>query len=263
MDGIWLDFQKHKIQQNPIIVREGLVVYMRMDTTLDSMSETCWEKCRLLLLQSTSEDDGKLQFFIPPKTKKPKFEVLCCSISQIRATTMLELPDQDTTFVIKEDKVDYIVQTKGEQDMVAWINSIKSVMNETENKSRRSSSGSSDSPPDQFNFTDLPWFHGNLSRNEAAELVVRDGFFGHGRFLLRESATRRGEYVVTFNFEGRPKHLRVNINEEGNCRVQHFWFKTVLDMIEYFKVNSIPLESEGSPVVLTEFVLTPSTPSAH
>ncbi|XP_065129306.2 SH2B adapter protein 1 isoform X1 [Paramisgurnus dabryanus] len=290
-----------------------------------------WHKCRLVLKERDKDGgDGGLEYFlefyIPPKSSKPRLTVPCCSIVNVRSTTAIEVPDKENTFLLQlEGQVQYVIETRDAVQMRAWLSDIRNAICLSEQEDVEGVCGSAltelsgtpefsdrlsqvcyggvsgspqleplppELPPraplDEFGggaslgtpFAETPdatgsflfsegsvsetvehplnecqWFHGTLSRLKAAQLVLAGGMASHGVFLVRQSETRRGEYVLTFNFQGKAKHLRLSLNEDGQCRVQHLWFQSIFDMLEHFRVHPIPLESGGaSDVTLISFV---------
>lgn len=296
-----------------------------------------WHKCRLVLRERDREgaergEEYYLEFFIPPKSSKPRLTVPCCSIVDVRSTTALEVPDKENTFLLQlEGSVQYVIETRDAVQMRAWLSDIRNgiclseqedaegvcggpldisgtpeigdrlsqvcyggiggssplmdplppelppraPLDETDGRILGGGGASLGTPfaetPDatgSFLFSEVTtaeavehplsecqWFHGTLSRLKAAQLVLAGGPASHGVFLVRQSETRRGEYVLTFNFQGKAKHLRLSLNEDGQCRVQHLWFQSIFDMLEHFRVHPIPLESGGaSDVTLISFV---------
>ncbi|XP_036371527.1 SHC-transforming protein 1-like isoform X1 [Megalops cyprinoides] len=89
-----------------------------------------------------------------------------------------------------------------------------------------------------------PWFHGSLSRRQAEKLLERDG-----DFLVRESGTTPGQYVLTGLQGGHPKHLLL-VDPEGVVRTKHHRFESVSHLISYHMDNRLPIVSAGSEVCL-------------
>lgn len=273
--------------------KEGIVNYSTPESLDQPGGPAKWEKCRLALVKAVG--GYMLEFYSPPKSTKPRSGVFCALITEARETTALEMPDHENTFVLKAgNSIEFVIEAHDTDDMRSWLATIKYCIRSApgsdvpdggvggtkadyhgdapELPPRHAASGraAGDRLSSSSNFDICPqdsdvigqnlkkelWFHGTLGRAEAAQLVLHDGAAAHGLFLVRQSETRTGEFVLTFNFQGRAKHLRMTINEQGQCRVQHFWFQTIYEMLEHFRQQPIPLESGGnSDVTLTDYVV--------
>ncbi|XP_059828885.1 SH2B adapter protein 2 isoform X2 [Hypanus sabinus] len=266
------------------IQREGMLRYMLVDDS-NSLSSLQWQKCRVLLRKAVGIEEERfiLEFYVPPKSTKSRVSIPLSAIVEVRTTMPLEMPDRDNTFVLKvENGVEYILETIDSLQKHSWVADIQDCMEPGDSEedveltscplavsgpSRESpffpdctcdSDNEKELPASPTLLSGYPWFHGTLSRIKAAQLVLAGGRRSHGLFVIRQSETRPGEYVLTFNFQGKAKHLRLSVNEMGQCHVQHLWFQSILDMLWHFHTHPIPLESGGSAdITLRTYVLVP------
>uniref|UniRef100_A0A3Q3X5M4 SH2 domain-containing protein n=1 Tax=Mola mola TaxID=94237 RepID=A0A3Q3X5M4_MOLML len=224
--------------------KEGQLRYLLVDDTI-SDTQPCWQRCRLLRYQ--------LELYDPPKASSPKLTTHCSDIQEVRRCNRLEMPDNVNTFVLKVNRGSLIFETDNDQQLnvVLLCNPPGPVTFALPEQVIQKT--------DHFLFS-YPWFHGPISRVKAAYLVQSSGTEGHGVFLVRQSETRRGDYVLTFNYQGKAKHLRLSLTEWGQCRVQHLRFPSVMDMLSHFRLFPIPLEcGAAGAVTLSRFVVAGSS----
>ncbi|XP_037367062.1 SH2B adapter protein 3 [Talpa occidentalis] len=276
----------------PEALKEAALRYSLADeASMDSGAR--WQRGRLALRRAGGPDgaDRVLELFDPPKSSKPKIQAACSSIQEVRRCTRLEMPDNLYTFVLKvKDRTDIIFEVGDEQQLNSWMAELRectgqglegpepemqapSALEPGVSSSPRGSTDSLDQGASPGGLLDpacqktdhflscYPWFHGPISRVKAAQLVQLQGPDAHGVFLVRQSETRRGEYVLTFNFQGIAKHLRLSLTERGQCRVQHLHFPSVVDMLHHFQRSPIPLECGAAcDVRLSSYVVVVSQP---
>ncbi|XP_066510965.1 SH2B adapter protein 3-like [Hoplias malabaricus] len=267
--------------------KEAQLRYLLVD---DNSSDRVprWLRCRLLVRRIS--DRFQLELYDPPKGSSPKLRARCSDIEEIRPCSELEMPDNLNTFVIKVNHYHFIFEAEDKQQVSSWTSELRGcITTRVESVDpelpcfpvtdfvtvRRGSteSGNQSSPSfvleqayhktDHF-LSSYPWFHGPISRVRAAYLVQHAGVGGHGNFLVRQSETRRGDYVLTFNYQGRAKHLRLSLTDWGQCRVQHLRFPSVVAMLTHFRVYPIPLECGAAcDVLLASYVLATPIHSGH
>ncbi|XP_034548839.1 SH2B adapter protein 3 isoform X2 [Notolabrus celidotus] len=234
----------------------------------------------------------QLELYDPPKASSPKLTTHCSDIQEVRRCNRLEMPDNLNTFVLKVNRGSLIFETDNDQQVSSWTTELKECISNrsgsveleplpspaesSASTNHRAGIESGGQTPvnfpmpeqvvqktDHFLFS-YPWFHGSISRVKAAYLVQSSGPEGHGVFLVRQSETRRGDYVLTFNYQGKAKHLRLSLTEWGQCRVQHLRFPSVTDMLSHFRLSPIPLEcGSDRAVTLSSFVVAGSSPPSQ
>ncbi|XP_042343605.1 SH2B adapter protein 3 [Plectropomus leopardus] len=234
----------------------------------------------------------QLELYDPPKASSPKLTTHCSDIQEVRRCNRLEMPDNLNTFVLKVNRGSLIFETDNDQQVSSWTTELKECISNRSGSvdleplpspadssapaNHRGSSELRSQSPATFTLPELavqkadhflfsyPWFHGPISRVKAAHLVQSSGPEGHGVFLVRQSETRRGDYVLTFNYQGKAKHLRLSLTEWGQCRVQHLRFPSVMDMLSHFRLFPIPLEcGAAGAVTLSSFVVAGSSPPSQ
>ncbi|KAM4808912.1 LOW QUALITY PROTEIN: SHC-transforming protein 2 [Rhinophrynus dorsalis] len=93
-----------------------------------------------------------------------------------------------------------------------------------------------------------PWYQGKMSRREAEKLLQRDG-----DFLVRDSITNPGQYVLTGMHKGQPKHLLL-VDPEGVVRTKDVLFESISHLISYHLHNQQPILAAESELHLSQVV---------
>nr|XP_047907958.1 SHC-transforming protein 2 [Anser cygnoides] len=93
-----------------------------------------------------------------------------------------------------------------------------------------------------------PWYHGKMSRRDAEKLLQMDG-----DFLVRDSITNPGQYVLTGMHCGQPKHLLL-VDPEGVVRTKDVLFESISHLISHHRQNEQPIVAAESELHLRQVV---------
>ncbi|XP_065348923.1 tyrosine-protein phosphatase non-receptor type 11-like isoform X1 [Cloeon dipterum] len=93
------------------------------------------------------------------------------------------------------------------------------------------------------------WFHGHLSAKEAEKMITDKG--KNGSFLVRESQSKPGDYVLSVRTEDRVTHVMIRC-QDGKFDVGGGErFVSLTDLIEHYKKNPM-VETSGTVVHLKQ-----------
>ncbi|XP_020288761.1 growth factor receptor-bound protein 14-like isoform X2 [Pseudomyrmex gracilis] len=100
-----------------------------------------------------------------------------------------------------------------------------------------------------------PWFHGGLKR-EVAAAIIRDHGSVDGVFLVRESKSNPGAFVLTYKYNDKVFHAQIQpiFDERRNCWLYTLdkgatKFYDLLQLVEFYQLNAGSL-----PTRLTHYV---------
>jgi len=108
------------------------------------------------------------------------------------------------------------------------------------------------------------WYHGSLPRTDAEVLVRRDG-----DYLVRDSSTQAGSYVLTLRWAGGPLHFVINQRPSSDVAqtsmVYHFEedaFGSVSELLDWYVCQQKPITETSGAVISVPVIRAPPTESA-
>uniref|UniRef100_A0A663MII7 BCAR3 adaptor protein, NSP family member n=1 Tax=Athene cunicularia TaxID=194338 RepID=A0A663MII7_ATHCN len=96
------------------------------------------------------------------------------------------------------------------------------------------------------------WYHGRIPRQVAEGLVQRDG-----DFLIRDSLSSPGNFVLTCQWKNTSQHFKINRTvlrlNEAYCRVQYQFelesFDSIPGLIRYYVGNRTPISKQSGAII--------------
>lgn len=93
------------------------------------------------------------------------------------------------------------------------------------------------------------WFHGNLSGKEAEKIMLEKG--KNGSFLVRESQSKPGDYVLSVRTEDKVTHVMIRYQDQKYDVGGGERFDSLCELIEHYKKNPM-VETTGTVVHLKQ-----------
>ncbi|KAI1717934.1 protein tyrosine kinase domain-containing protein [Ditylenchus destructor] len=105
----------------------------------------------------------------------------------------------------------------------------------------------------------MPWFHGNISRDKTEKLL---NGCGDGTFLIRNSTNFPGDFTLCVACKSKVEHYRIyQINEQYTCDKDEF-FENLTQLVSHYKRDADGLcHRLVSPIVSEAFRLTCDSPN--
>ncbi|XP_002742254.1 1-phosphatidylinositol 4,5-bisphosphate phosphodiesterase gamma-1-like [Saccoglossus kowalevskii] len=114
---------------------------------------------------------------------------------------------------------------------------------------------------DELHFSEK-WFHGKLKQpRDTAEQLIVEYHEGDGTFLVRESDTFKGDFILSFWAKDKVNHCRIKSKQERGLTkyylLDNLLFDSLYSLITHYR--TYPLKSKDMEIVLTHSVPQPQS----
>eukprot|EP00062_Callorhinchus_milii_P028160 gi/632992387/ref/XP_007885068.1/ PREDICTED: adapter molecule crk [Callorhinchus milii] len=89
------------------------------------------------------------------------------------------------------------------------------------------------------------WYLGRLRRDEAVSLLQGQR---HGTFLVRDSTTMPGDYVLSVSENSKVSHYIINSRQPGRFRIGDQEFEHLAGLLEFYKIHYLDTTTLIEPV---------------
>ncbi|XP_048580997.1 tyrosine-protein kinase Fer isoform X2 [Nematostella vectensis] len=101
-------------------------------------------------------------------------------------------------------------------------------------------------PPEDIPLQDEPWFHGIIQRKDVDKRLKSDG-----EYLVRESATKPGQFVLSARSDGALRHFIIQTMEDGFVRFEEQAFPCIRELLKYHITHHIPVTKKSNAMIST------------
>ncbi|CAJ0598877.1 unnamed protein product [Cylicocyclus nassatus] len=106
-----------------------------------------------------------------------------------------------------------------------------------------------DGPTTSFNIESQPWYCGLVTRINSEKMLT-----DNGDFLVRDSISMPGEYVLTAMWNGRPLHFQINTvceNGKKHFHLEEESFASVAALINFYRSHRRPVTAASGCIIST------------
>ncbi|CAH3034749.1 unnamed protein product [Porites lobata] len=118
-------------------------------------------------------------------------------------------------------------------------------VNGRDNDSDDSATGEYIEPEDNLPLQEELWFHGTIDRKDIPERLKNNG-----DYLVRESSTKPGQFVLSTRFEGAIKHFIIQTSDDGLVRFEDRGFPSVRELLDYHVQNKINVTKKSQAILV-------------